>query len=88
MSDVINIPANQRQRVGKGAARAVRREGYIPAVIYGRTQEPLLIAVDPKVLTQELGKTGFFSKLVDLTINGETQRVPPLCLPRPWRNWS
>ena len=77
MSDVINIPANARQRVGKGAARAVRREGYIPAVIYGKTQEPLLIAVNPKILAQELGKTGFFSKLVDLTMNGVTHRVLP-----------
>lgn len=77
MSDVTSIPANSRQRIGKGAARTLRREGYIPAVIYGKRQEPLLIAVEPKILAQELGKTGFFSKMVDITMNGETHRVLP-----------
>ena len=77
MSDVISIPANLRPRIGKGAARALRREGYIPAVIYGKRQGPLAIAVEPKILNEELGKTGFFSKMVDITMNGETHRVLP-----------
>ena len=77
MSDVISIPANLRPRIGKEAARALRRKGYIPAVIYGKRQEPLAIAVEPKILTEELGKTGFFSKMVDITMNGKTHRVLP-----------
>ena len=77
MSDVVDLPANARNTAGKGAARAVRRAGYVPAVIYGNKQEPLMVSVDPKTLLLELTKTGFFTKLVDIRVNGETHRVLP-----------
>ncbi len=77
MSDVVDLPANARENSGKGAARAVRRAGYVPAVIYGNKQEPLMVSVDPKTLLMELTKTGFFTKLVDIRVNGETHRVLP-----------
>ena len=77
MSDVVDLPANARNTAGKGAARAVRRAGYVPAVIYGNKQEPLMVSVDPKALLLELTKTGFFTKLVDIRVNGETHRVLP-----------
>ncbi len=77
MSDVVDFPANARNNAGKGAARAVRRAGYVPAVIYGNKQDPLMVSVDPKTLLMELTKTGFFTKLVDIRVNGETHRVLP-----------
>jgi large subunit ribosomal protein L25 len=46
-------------------------------VIYGNKEEPLMVSVDPKTLLMELTKTGFFTKLVDIRINGETHRVLP-----------
>ncbi len=77
MSDVVDLPANARDNAGKGAARAVRRAGYVPAVIYGNKQEPVMVSVDPRTLLIELEKTGFFTKLVDIRVNGETHRVLP-----------
>ncbi len=77
MSAVVDLPANARTDAGKGSARAVRRAGYVPAVIYGNKQEPVMVSVDPKTLLMELSKTGFFTKLVDIRVNGETHRVLP-----------
>ncbi len=77
MSDVVDLPANARNAAGKGAARAIRRAGFVPAVIYGNKQEPVMVSVDPKTLLVELSKTGFFTKLVDIRVNGETHRVLP-----------
>ena len=44
MSDTIALPAEPRERVGKGAARAVRRAGRVPAVIYGDRKDPMTIS--------------------------------------------
>ncbi|MEE8516783.1 MAG: 50S ribosomal protein L25/general stress protein Ctc [Alphaproteobacteria bacterium] len=77
MSEVINFPASVRQKAGKGAARAIRRAGQVPAIVYGDKKDPMLIAVDPKVLGQELNKTGFFTKMVDLKVDNETHRALP-----------
>ena len=46
MADTLVIEATARDRAGKGAARAVRREGRIPAVIYGDKKDPQLISLD------------------------------------------
>ncbi|MDX1484112.1 MAG: 50S ribosomal protein L25/general stress protein Ctc [Alphaproteobacteria bacterium] len=75
MADVITLPARARDRVGKGAARATRREGLIPAVIYGGKESPLAIALEPKVLHRELNQTGFFTTLTDIDIDGTAHRV-------------
>ncbi|MCI1437738.1 MAG: 50S ribosomal protein L25, partial [Acetobacter indonesiensis] len=49
MSKITSIEASARAKAGKGAARATRREGLVPAVVYGGNQEPTLIALDPRV---------------------------------------
>ena len=54
MADVVTIEAEARARAGKGAARATRREGKVPGVIYGARQEPSLIALDPRAVLREL----------------------------------
>jgi large subunit ribosomal protein L25 len=46
MSDALNLPAEARERAGKGASRAIRREGRTPAVIYGGKEEPTMIHVE------------------------------------------
>ncbi|MEG3597896.1 MAG: 50S ribosomal protein L25, partial [Pseudomonadota bacterium] len=43
MSDALTLPAEARERAGKGASRQLRREGRVPAVIYGGKEEPTLI---------------------------------------------
>ena len=51
ISDDTTISAEQRERVGKGSARAVRRAGRVPAVIYGDKKEPLGITLEVREIT-------------------------------------
>ena len=53
MSDQLTLPAEARDRAGKGASRALRRDGRVPAVVYGEKKEPLSIHVEEKLLTQD-----------------------------------
>ena len=66
MADFPILAVELRDGRGKGAARAVRREGFVPGVIYGGKREPTSIKVDRRVLESELHSGGFFSKLYDL----------------------
>lgn len=77
MSDVQSLVAERRERAGKGAARAARRAGRIPGVIYGNKKEPVLLNLDPKVLNKELNKAGFFATLFDVEIDGKKERALP-----------
>jgi large subunit ribosomal protein L25 len=74
---IVVLEAQARDRVGKGAARATRRAGRVPAVIYGGKQEPVMISLDPKVLARELGHAGFLSHLVEIKLDGKTHRTLP-----------
>jgi len=69
--------AEVRERAGKGAARAVRRTGRVPGVIYGGKQDPRLISVDPRDLRKGLEEGVFFSTIYNLKIGAETERVIP-----------
>ena len=50
MSEQLTLAAEPRERAGKGASRAIRREGRVPAVIYGNKQDPVGIHVEEKLL--------------------------------------
>lgn len=77
MADIEDIHAETRERAGKGAARAIRREGLVPAVVYGDKKPPLTITVDRRELEKKL-KTGvFLSTLLNVEVGGETTRVIP-----------
>ena len=69
MSDQLTLAAETRDRVGKGASRALRRDGRVPAVIYGQNKEPTSIHLEEKALVKALG-TGHFMNTV-VMINGE-----------------
>lgn len=71
------LAANARAKAGKGAARAVRRTGNIPGVIYGDNKEPLLVSVSDKELRLALGKKSFFTQLCELTVDGAKHLVLP-----------
>ena len=77
MSDTLHLPAETRERAGKGASRALRREGRTPAVIYGGNQDPIAIHVEEKELRRQLGTGHFFNSIVELTVGGETVRTLP-----------
>jgi large subunit ribosomal protein L25 len=72
MANVVTIEAEVRARSGKGAARATRRAGKVPGVIYGGKQEPNLIALDPRVVVRELHRAGWQSRLYEIS-TGPTQ---------------
>lgn len=75
MSSVETIPVQSRQAAGTGAARAIRREGLVPGILYGNKKEPQTIALDPRPLLKELYKPGFFSRLFTLSVDGKDQHV-------------
>lgn len=72
MSDQLTLTAETRERAGKGASRALRREGQVPAVIYGMKQEPLSITVPERALVKALS-TGHFMNTVVMIENGGKQ---------------
>ena len=75
MSDDVTFAAEIRERVGKGGARAVRRQGRLPAVIYGDKLAPLPISLDPRAVEMEIHKPGFFTRMFDITVDGKAHRV-------------
>jgi large subunit ribosomal protein L25 len=75
MANVVTIEAEARARAGKGAARATRREGKVPGVIYGGHQPPSLIALDPRAVMRELHRAGWQSRLYEIKTNGDATRA-------------
>ena len=59
-------------KAGKGAARACRREGRIPAVIYGGKQEPIMISLHPVELEKALNMAGFYNADIEIVLDGKT----------------
>ncbi|OBV12654.1 50S ribosomal protein L25/general stress protein Ctc [Erythrobacter dokdonensis] len=77
MSDALTLPAEARERAGKGASRALRRDGRTPAVIYGGKEEPTLIHVEQKELVKQLMTGHFMNSIVNIEIGGKTVRTLP-----------
>lgn len=77
MSDKLTISAEKRERAGKGASRALRREGRVPAVIYGNKQEAEAIHVEEKALIKLLMTGSFTNSLVEVNIGKESFRTLP-----------
>jgi len=75
MADIHNLAAEPKERAGKGAARAARRAGRIPAVIYGAKKAPVMITLDPQEVNREMRNGAFFTTLFDVKVNGGTERV-------------
>ena len=78
MSETIVFAAEKRSKGGRGPARALRRDGKIPAIVYGGKEEPLMLAVAAKEIKRQLGTNPrFFSSLFELDVSGEKLRVLP-----------
>jgi large subunit ribosomal protein L25 len=75
MPEAYTIAAEARERAGKGAARATRRAGRVPAVIYGNKETPVMISLDPVDLQQQLRQPGFFAHIFEVKVNGDAHRV-------------
>ena len=77
MSDALNLPAELRERAGKGASRQLRREGRVPAVIYGGKEEPMAIHLEERVLLKQMSTGHFMNSIVMVEIGGKSVRALP-----------
>ena len=77
MSDTLTLPAETRAQAGKGASRALRREGRVPAVVYGGNLPPISIHLEEKELRRQLGTGHFFNSIVDVAVDGKSFRTLP-----------
>lgn len=77
MSDALTLPAETRERAGKGASRALRREGRVPAVIYGGKEAPTTIHLEEKELVKQLGTGHFMNSIVEIELGSEIIRTLP-----------
>ena len=77
MSEQLTLPAEARDRAGKGASRALRREGRVPAVVYGEKKEPLSIHVEEKLLAKMLSTGHFMNSVVMIDFKGKPHRTLP-----------
>lgn len=75
MKTVYTFDAEMRENHGKGASRALRREGRLPAVLYGKGQEPVSFAISHKDFMVAYKKGGFNNKLVDIKVGGKSYHV-------------
>ena len=77
MSEQLTLPAEARDRAGKGASRTLRRDGRVPAVVYGEKQEPLSIHVEEKLLAKMLSTGHFMNSVVMIDFKGKAHRTLP-----------
>src|SRR3546814_19820043 len=77
MSDQLTLTAETRERGGKGASRELRRNGRVPAVVYGGKEDPLMIHVEEKLLMKQLMTGIFMNSVVMIEVGGKTIRTLP-----------
>ena len=77
MATVKQLKATARARAGKGAARAERRAGRVPGVVYGDNQPPITVSVDHAELKQRIYAGRFLTSIYELDVDGTKHRVIP-----------
>jgi len=77
MSEQLTLPAEARERAGKGASRALRREGRVPAVIYGDKKDAISVHVEEKLLSKLLSSGHFMNTVVMVDAGGTPHRTLP-----------
>ena len=76
MADVISFDGETRE-AGGGSSRALRRDGRIPAIIYGDSSENITVSVELRLLQKDLQRAGFTNRLCEVVIGEEKVRVLP-----------
>jgi len=77
MSEQLTLSAETRERAGKGASRHLRREGRVPAVVYGANEKPMAIHLEEKGLVKALSSGHFMNSVVMIDAGGATTRTLP-----------
>lgn len=75
MSDQLTLSAEVREQGGKGASRALRRQGRVPAVIYGNKEEPTTIHLEEKLVIKALHTGHFFNSVIMVEVDGQSVRT-------------
>ncbi|MGO7538385.1 50S ribosomal protein L25/general stress protein Ctc [Rhizobium ruizarguesonis] len=75
--ETYELKAEARERVGKGSARELRRNGLIPAVIYGDKQAPIAIALNTNEVTKRIHAGGFMTTVATIEVDGKKHKVLP-----------
>ena len=78
----LTLAAELREDQGKGASRRLRREGKIPAIIYGAGKEPVSIQIDQNIITNMSNKEEFYAHIIDINIGDQTEKVVVKALQR------
>jgi len=71
----VSLNANSRDATGKGAARTLRSQGQVPAVIYGHGREPQPLALNARDLDKMLGHIQAESTVIEVTVGGQTSKT-------------
>jgi large subunit ribosomal protein L25 len=77
MSEQLTLPAEARDRAGKGASRHCAADGRVPAVVYGEKQDPFSIHVEEKLLSKMLSSGHFMNSVVMIDAGGQSHRTLP-----------
>jgi large subunit ribosomal protein L25 len=75
MRQHFKLDANARGDMGRGASRRLRRDGMVPAVIYGAEKPAVSVTIDHNVLANALANEAFYTSIVDMNIDGDAQQV-------------
>ena len=75
MNQQFELKAEIRTSLGKGEARRMRKDGFIPAVVYGGKQDPLSLTLSHKDIFMTLEHEAAYSQILDLNIAGKTEKV-------------
>src|SRR6516162_10564358 len=77
MPEITTLSAEPRARAGRGAARATRRTGRVPGIIYGGDRDPMMISLEPRELSRALAKRGFLATVVEVRMDDAVHRTLP-----------
>ncbi|MEQ8369773.1 MAG: 50S ribosomal protein L25/general stress protein Ctc [Alphaproteobacteria bacterium] len=77
MAELVGLAAEPRERTGKGGARAVRRGGRVPAIVYGDNKLVENISLDSVALFKAMHQPGFFSTLFEISLGAQKVQVVP-----------
>ena len=75
MIQAVQLSATKREKAGKGASRAVRRSGFVPAVVYGDKLAPEMISIEEKFLVAEMAKKGIWTRQFEINVDGKDKHL-------------
>jgi len=77
MASTLTLKVEPRERAGKGSARAARRAGFVPAVVYGAKDAPQNVKILRNELVKALNRGRFLTRVLEIQLDGKSERVLP-----------